>query len=86
MEHLNVENNEEKQYLNLVDQILKNGVKQIDRTLVGTLSIFGPQNMRFSLRNNRIPLLTTKKVYWKGTVEELLWMIRGSTDGIRSSI
>lgn len=73
-------NTEEEQYLNLVKQILKYGEKQIDRTKVGTLSIFGPDIMRFSLGNNRIPILTTKKVFWKGVVEELLWMIRGSTD------
>lgn len=73
-------NREEHQYLSLVKQILKDGVKQEDRTKVGTLSIFGPDTMRFSLRDDIIPVLTTKKVFWKGVVEELLWMIRGNTD------
>jgi len=46
---------------------------------VGTLSLFG-RTARYSLRNGRFPLLTTKRVFWKGVVEELLWIIRGSTD------
>lgn len=46
---------------------------------MGTLSIFGAQ-MRFSLRNNIFPLLTTKRVFWRGVVEELLWFIKGSTN------
>lgn len=75
-----MENKEEQQYLSLVKQILKEGEKQIDRTNVGTLSVFGPDIMRFSLKDRKIPILTTKKVFWKGVVEELLWMIRGSTD------
>ena len=47
--------------------------------LSGTLSRFGVQ-MRFDLRNNVFPLLTTKKVFWRGVAEELLWFIKGSTD------
>lgn len=45
----------------------------------GTLSKFGCQ-MRFSLRNGNFPLLTTKRVWWKGVVEELLWFVSGCTD------
>ena len=45
----------------------------------GTKSIFGAQ-MRFSLRDNVFPLLTTKRVFWRGLAEELLWFIRGCTD------
>jgi len=53
------------------------------RTGVGTLSLFGYQ-MRFSLQN-RFPLLTTKKVFWKGLVYELLWFISGSTNAKKLS-
>ncbi|CAF2651737.1 unnamed protein product [Rotaria sp. Silwood2] len=73
-------NHEEKQYLNLVKEIIEKGVKKSDRTGIGTLSIFGPTNMRFNLRNGRFPLLTTKRVFWRGVVEELLWIISGKTD------
>jgi len=71
---------EELQYLDLVKRIIDEGVQKLDRTHVGTLSIFGPQ-MVFCLRNHRLPLLTTKKVFYRGIAEELLWFLRGSTDG-----
>ena len=45
----------------------------------GTISVFGTQ-MRFSLRNNVIPLLTTKRVFWRGVAEELLWFVSGCTN------
>lgn len=51
----------------------------MDRTGVGTLSIFGAMQ-RYSLSNNVLPLLTTKRVFVRGVIEELLWMISGSTD------
>uniref|UniRef100_A0A1B6D8E5 Thymidylate synthase n=1 Tax=Clastoptera arizonana TaxID=38151 RepID=A0A1B6D8E5_9HEMI len=70
---------DEDQYLDHIRKILINGVKKIDRTGVGTLSIFGAQ-MRFSLKNGTFPLLTTKRVFWRGVVEELLWFIKGSTN------
>lgn len=70
---------EEYQYLDHIKKILETGVKRGDRTGVGTYSIFGAQ-MRYSLRNNIFPLLTTKRVFWRGVVEELLWFIRGSTN------
>lgn len=54
------------------------GITRGDRTGVGTISIFGTQ-MRFNLRN-QFPLLTTKRVFWRGVAEELLWFIKGSTD------
>ena len=50
-----------------------------DRTGIGTIALFGRQ-MRFSLANNVMPLLTTKRVYWKGVVEELLFFLRGDHD------
>ena len=73
------ENVEEQQYLNLVREIINSGNRKTDRTGIGTLSKFG-YSCRYSLRNGRIPLLTTKKVFWRGVVEELLWMINGKTD------
>lgn len=72
-------NMEECQYLDLVKRVIETGVQRGDRTGTGTLSLFGAQ-MRFSLRDGQIPLLTTKKVFWKGVVLELLWMLRGKTD------
>ncbi|KAG5487303.1 hypothetical protein LSCM4_07793 [Leishmania orientalis] len=72
-------NHEEQQYLELIDRIIKTGVMKEDRTGVGTISLFGAQ-MRFSLRNNRLPLLTTKRVFWRGVCEELLWFLRGETN------
>ncbi|CCW61083.1 unnamed protein product [Phytomonas sp. EM1] len=72
-------NLEEQQYLQLIDRILREGVEKEDRTGVGTISLFGAQ-MRFSLRNNQLPLLTTKRVFWRGVSEELLWFLRGETN------
>uniref|UniRef100_A0A1B0CBU4 Thymidylate synthase n=1 Tax=Lutzomyia longipalpis TaxID=7200 RepID=A0A1B0CBU4_LUTLO len=70
---------DEIQYLQLIERIIETGAKREDRTGVGTLSIFGAQ-MRFNLRNDVFPLLTTKRVFWRGVAEELIWFIRGSTD------
>lgn len=69
----------EMQYLNLVQRILRTGVLRGDRTGTGTISLFG-ESMRFSLRDS-FPLLTTKRVFWRGVAEELFWFINGSTDG-----
>jgi thymidylate synthase len=76
----NSKNEEEMQYLNLVKEIIEKGLTKSDRTGIGTRSIFGPTNMRFNLRNGSFPLLTTKRVFWRGVVEELLWIIGGKTD------
>jgi len=54
-------------------------VERSDRTGTGTMSKFGAQ-MRFSLEDDVFPLLTTKKVFWRGVAEELLWFIRGDTN------
>jgi thymidylate synthase len=67
-----------KQYHDLLRHILSNGVEKQDRTGTGTLSTFGHQ-LRFDL-NAGFPLLTTKRVYWHGVVEELLWFLRGETN------
>ena len=74
----NVEKSEEYQYLNVLQKVLKTGIDCGDRTGVGTKSIFGTQ-MRFKLEE-RLPVLTTKRVYWKGVVEELLWFLKGDTN------
>lgn len=71
-------NSEERQYLNLLDKILHNGVKNIDRTGVGTLSVFGEQ-LKYNLRET-FPLLTTKRMFVRGIFEELLLYISGKTD------
>jgi len=67
-----------KQYHEMLNHILENGVKKSDRTGVGTTSVFGYQ-YRINLQEG-FPLLTTKKVFWKGVVEELLWFLRGETN------
>lgn len=73
-------NPEEMQYLELCRDIIDNGVHRGDRTGTGTLSKFGTQ-MRFSLRDGTLPLLTTKRTFWRGVAEELLWFISGNTNG-----
>ena len=67
-----------KQYLDFIRYILENGEKKEDRTGVGTISTFGYQ-MRFDLSKG-FPLLTTKKVFLRGIIHELLWFIRGETN------
>src|SRR5208283_1827128 len=72
-------NKEEKKYLELLTEILYWGSKREDRTGIGTMGIFGTQ-LRFSLEGNKVPMLTTKKMFLKGVVEELLFFLRGDTD------
>lgn len=69
---------DEQQYLDIMADILHNGSQRMDRTGVGTKSIFGTQ-MRFDLSKS-FPLLTTKKVWFKGVVHELLWLLSGNTN------
>lgn len=68
----------EFEYLNVIKDVLRNGNVRPDRTGVGTVSLFG-KTMRFDIFHS-IPVLTTKKVPWKMAIEELLWMLSGSTD------
>ena len=72
------QNKEEMQYLDFVQEILNDGFEECGRN-GPTRSVFG-RSMRFSLKDGRIPILTTKKVAWKTCLKELLWFIRGETD------
>ena len=71
-------NNLDKQYTDLLEYILDNGVEKSDRTGTGTLSVFGRQ-IRHKMEDG-FPLLTTKKMAWKSMVTELLWFLRGDTN------
>jgi thymidylate synthase len=68
----------DKQYTNLLQDILDNGVTKQDRTCTGTISVFGRQ-IRHKMSDG-FPLLTTKKMAWKQIVTELLWFLRGDTN------
>lgn len=69
----------EQQYLDLMQHIWNDGNIKSDRTGVGTKSIFGA-TMRFSLQDDAIPLLTTKRVFWKTAAKEMLWFLTGKTN------
>jgi thymidylate synthase len=71
-------NNLDKQYTALLQDILDTGVTKSDRTGTGTLSVFGRQ-IRHKMSDG-FPLLTTKKMYFRGIVTELLWFLRGDTN------
>src|SRR3954454_651630 len=72
----------EWQYLDLMRRIWEQGDERVDRTGVGTRSVFGAE-MRFNLADGRMPLLSTKRVYWKTATREMLWFLTGDTN-IRS--
>lgn len=76
---MNTINKEEQQYLNLLKDILKNGLEKKDHNTGNSLkSVFGRQ-IRFDLSKN-FPLLTTKKVFWKGVLFELFWFLKGQSN------
>ncbi len=69
----------ELQYLELMETILERGDTRVDRTGVGTKAIFG-SSVRFDLSKGQVPILTTKRVYWKTAVKEMLWFLTGGTN------
>lgn len=69
----------EQHYLELMARILETGDKRVDRTGVGTLSVFGAM-ARFDLSDGTVPFLTTKKLFWKTAVKEMLWFLTGETN------
>ncbi len=69
----------ERQYLDLVREVWAEGHERIDRTGVGTRALFG-RTMRFDLGGGIIPLLTTKRIFWKSAVKELIWFLSGETN------
>ena len=71
-------NSVDKQYFELLNHLLKNGVKKGDRTGTGTISVFD-WTMRFNMSEG-FPLLTSKKMFTKGVIHELIWFLRGDTN------
>ena len=71
-------NNDEIQYLDLLKLVKENGIIKNTRNGI-TYSYFG-HLLKFDINNNGFPLLTTKKIFFKGVVEELLWFLRGSVN------
>lgn len=71
-------NNLDKQYIDLLKDVLENGTQKTDRTGTGTISVFGRQ-IRHKMGEG-FPLLTSKKMYFKGIVTELLWFLKGDTN------
>lgn len=69
----------EQQYLDLMRHVWTEGAQKVDRTGVGTRSLFGA-TLRFSLAEGAVPLLTTKRVYWKTAAREMLWFLTGNTN------
>jgi thymidylate synthase len=69
----------EQQYLDLMQDIIERGDRRVDRTGVGTLSLFGAM-ARFDISDGHVPILTTKRVYWKTAVKEMLWFVSGGTN------
>lgn len=84
MQRTKEETHEENQYLELVRVIKEKGVTKQNRTGTATRGVIG-HSMRFSLRDGAMPLLTTKKMFWRGIVLELLFFIRGETDARKLS-
>ncbi|KAF9523179.1 thymidylate synthase/dCMP hydroxymethylase domain-containing protein [Crepidotus variabilis] len=77
---LETKEHDEVQYLKLIRRVIDAGEIRADRTGTGTLAIFAPPSLRFSLADNTLPLLTTKRTFLRGIIEELLWFVHGCTD------
>lgn len=75
----------EQAYLDLCKRIIEEGEHRPDRTGTGTVSLFAPPQLRFDLSNDTFPLLTTKRVFSKGIMHELLWFVEGCTDAKKLS-
>lgn len=69
----------EQQYLDMLARVLEHGDPRVDRTGVGTAARFG-EMARFDLSGGQVPILTTKRVYWKTAVKEMLWFLTGGTN------
>ncbi len=69
----------EYQYLDLLRRVLERGDERLDRTGVGTRSLFG-ELLRFDMSAGQVPIITTKRVYWKTAVKEMLWFLSGGTN------
>ena len=77
--HYQYHNQEEQNYLDLMREIIDNGVPSGDRTGTGTNSLFG-RMLKYNLRDGRLPLLTSKRTFIRGIIEEMLFFVSGSTD------
>ena len=69
----------EQQYLDLMRRIWEHGSERVDRTGIGTRSVMGAM-LRYDLADGAMPLVTTKRVYWKTATRELLWFLTGETN------
>ena len=76
MRHSTQPQHPEYQYLNILQEILDHGDKRMDRTGVGTLALFG-RHMRFGV-SQTFPVFTTRKIYWRTAIKEMLWILSGS--------
>lgn len=72
-------NAHDAEYARVLRYVLEHGRERRDRTGTGTISTFAPDSMRFDISES-VPLLTTKRMGWKGIIKELLWFLRGDTD------
>jgi thymidylate synthase len=78
----NMSRHPEYQYLGIVEHLVRRGDRRMDRTGTGTLAMFGAM-MRFDMSDGTLPVYTTKRVFWKTAVKEMLWFLKGQTN-IRS--
>ncbi len=77
--HYKYINKNELKYLNYIQKILKKGIYKLDRTNIGTLSLFG-KSFKYNIKNYRLPLFTHRKMFYRGIIEELLFFISGKTN------